>query len=69
MFKKGQKVWDVIYGAGVVKRIRQESGEKYPVLVRLNDDLHISYTMEGKVHSQGNISLFPYPVEVVKACY
>ena len=35
--------------------------------VSKNDDLIVSYTMEGKFHNQGNITLFPYPVEVVKA--
>lgn len=70
MFKKGQKVWCVIYGQGVVTDVdRERTVETYSVFVKFqdNDDLIISYTMEGKFHNQGNITLFPYPVEVVKA--
>ena len=66
MFEKDQKVWDAIYGEGVVKRIRQESGEKYPVLVRFNDELYACYTSDGKFYAGGNASLFPYPVEITK---
>ena len=70
MFEKDQKVWDAVYGAGVVKRIRQESGEKYPVLVRfndeLNDELYACFTSDGKFYAGGNATLFPYPVEITK---
>ena len=70
MFSKDQKVWCLIYGQGVVTDVDSErTVETYSVFVRFqdNEDLIISYTMEGKFHSQGNITLFPYPVEVVKA--
>lgn len=70
MFTTGQKVWCLIYGQGVVIDVDSERTEEtYSVFVKFqdNDDLIISYTMEGKVHNQGNITLFPYPVEVVKA--
>ena len=70
MFKVNQKVWCLIYGQGVVTDVDNERTEEtYPVFVKFQnyDELHISYTMEGKFHSQGNITLFPYPVEVVKA--
>ena len=70
MFTTGQKVWCLIYGQGVVTDVDNERTEEtYPVFVKFQnyDELHISYTMEGKFHSQGNITLFPYPVEVVKA--
>ena len=70
MFKVGQTVWCLIYGQGVVTDVDSKRAEEtYPVLVKFQDydELHISYTMEGRYHSQGNITLFPYPVEVVKA--
>ena len=70
MFKVGQKVWCAIYGAGVVKRIRQESGVDYPVVVLFNsndDENVITYTSDGKYHIEGNVTLFPYPVEITKA--
>ena len=69
MFKKGQKVWCAIYGAGVVQRIRQESGVKYPVIVLFNngDERTATYTNDGKYHNDGNVTLFPYPIEITKA--
>lgn len=70
MFTTGQEVWCLIYGQGVVTDVASERIEEiYPVFVEFQnyDELHISYTMEGKVHNQGNITLFPYPVEVIKA--
>ena len=70
MFNEGQTVWCLIYGQGVVTDVdSKRTEETYPVFVKFQnyDELHISYTMEGKFHSQGNITLFPYPVEVVKA--
>ena len=70
MFKVGQEVWCLIYGQGVITEVdSKRTEETYPVFVKFQnyDELHISYTMEGKFHNQGNITLFPYPVEVVKA--
>ena len=68
MFKVGQKVWCAIYGVGVVEKIRQESPTYYPVVVRFNiEPEHVGYTSDGKYHAEGNITLFPYPVEIVKA--
>ena len=71
MFTEGQEVWCAIYGAGVVKRIRQESGVEYPVIVLVNsntdDESVVTYTNDGKYHCTGNVTLFPYPVEIVKA--
>ena len=70
MFNEGQTVWCLIYGQGVVTDVDSErTKETYSVFVKFqdNEDLIISYTMEGKFHNQGNITLFPYPVEVVKA--
>ena len=70
MFTVGQTVWCLIYGQGVVTDVdRERTVETYSVFVKFqnNDDLIISYTMEGKFHNQGNITLFPYPVEVHKA--
>ena len=70
MFKVNQKVYCAIYGAGVVKRIRQESGVDYPVVVVFNrndDENVVTYTNDGKYHDEGNVTLFTYPVEIVKA--
>ena len=69
MFKVGQKVWCAIYGAGVVKRIRQRSEVDYPVIVVLNrnDENVVTYTSDGKYHIEGNVTLFPYPIEITKA--
>ena len=66
MFKVNQKVWCAIYGAGVVEEIRQECEVTYPILVKFND-LSLDYTADGRVYAEGNIALFPYPVEIVKA--
>ena len=70
MFKVNQKVYCAIYGAGVVKRIRQEGGVDYPVVVVFNrndDENVVTYTLDGKYHDEGNVTLFPYPVEVIKS--
>ena len=50
MFKVGQKVWCAIYGAGVVARIRQESGVEYPVVVLFNrnDDERAALAAQAK---------------------
>ena len=66
MFKLNQKVWCAIYGAGVVMEIQHASGA-YPVEVRFNGGWACVYTADGKYHEAGNIVLFPYPVEIVKA--
>ena len=66
MFKLNQTVWCVIYGKGVVANISQESGAKYPVLVKFGDHT-TTYNLDGKFHKLGNVVLFPYPVEVVKS--
>ena len=70
MFEKGQKVWCAIYGAGVVKRIRENKEVDYPVLVVFNrndDENVITYTADGKYFAAGNVTLFPYPIEITKA--
>ena len=70
MFKVNQKVWCAIYGAGVVKRIRQEGEVDYPVVVVFNrndDENVVTYTLDGKYHVEGNVTLYPHPVEIVKA--
>ena len=68
MFKVNQKVYCAIYGAGVVTEIRHE-GTTYPVVAvfNCNDERAVTYTNDGKYHVEGNITLFPYPVEITKA--
>ena len=67
MFKVGQKVWCLIYGQGVVEEILHASEGTYPVEVKFNDDFTVFYTADGKFYNQGNVTLFPYPVEVIKS--
>ena len=71
MFTVGDKVWCLIYGQGVVTEVNDERGfgTSYPTLVKFQnkDDLIICYTNDGKHFVDGNITLFPHPVEIVKA--
>ena len=68
MFKVGQKVWCAIHGAGVVAEVDGESTVgSFSVIVRFNDDLTARYTADGKYFVESNVTLFPYPVEIVKA--
>ncbi len=67
MFKVNQKVWCAIYGAGVVEEILHASEGVHPVVVRCKGTRLAAYTSDGKYHVEGNVTLFPYPVEIVKA--
>lgn len=65
MFTVNQKVWCAIYGAGVVKTIHHESAT-YPVAVVFKGTRPVVYTLDGKYHVEGNVTLFPYPIEITK---
>ena len=67
MFEVGQKVWCAICGAGVVTEIQHASEGAYTVEVGFNDVLVASYTSDGKYYAEGNVTLFSYPIEIVKA--
>ena len=68
MFKVGQKVWCLIYGEGVVKEVAgEDSPGSYTVIVDFNNSLSVDYTSDGKYYVGGNVTLFPHPVEVIKA--
>ena len=68
MFKKGQKVWCLIYGQGVVVEVDGENACRgYDIIVKFNDDFSINYTSDGKYCVEGNVTLFPHPVEVIKS--
>ena len=70
MFKVGQKVWCLIYGQGVVTEVDDVCyAEMYSVFAKFQkeDELNISYTADGRFHNQGNVTLFPYPIEVIKS--
>ena len=68
MFKVGQKVWCAICGAGVVAEVKDDSAVgSYNVIVKFTDELSNIYTNDGKYFAAGNVTLFPYPVEIVKA--
>ena len=65
MFEVGQKVWDVVRGRGTVVRI--DNDLDYPVVVYLDSGKSESYSKDGKYASYDeNISLYLYPVEVIK---
>ena len=66
MFKVGQKVWDAMFGPGVVTR-SLTNDSSFPVGVRFDDDLGVeSFTLDGKYRTCVKQTLFPYPVEIVK---
>ena len=68
MFKVNQKVWCLIFGQGVVAEVDDEDSlGSYCIDVKFKDDLSISYTSDGKVYAEGNVTLFPHPVEVIKS--
>ena len=67
MFTEKRKVWCAIYGAGVVEEILHASEGVYPVVVRFKDTRLAAYTSDGKYSANGNVTLFTYPVEIVKA--
>lgn len=66
MFKKGQKVWDAMFGPGVVLEI-PTNGAMFPVVVRFGEGLVDYFTLDGKYRPYVLRTLFPYPVEIVKA--
>ena len=74
MFKKGQTVWCLIYGQGVVTEVDEDYIDEdriedtYSVFVKFqnNDDhFNISYTTDGRYCLESNVTLFPYPVKIV----
>ena len=72
MFKINQKVWCLIYGQGVVTDVDDCFEITYPVRVKFqcegeDEHLNISYTSDGRYRVEGNVTLFPHPVEVTKA--
>ena len=67
MFEVKQKVWCAIYGAGEVVEIQHASEGVYPVVVRFKGTRLRAYTSDGKYSADGNVVLFPYPVEITKA--
>ena len=67
MFEVKQKVWDAMFGPGEVTRILTNDSS-FPVGVRFDDDLGVeSFTLDGKYRAFVKQTLFPYPVEIVKA--
>ena len=49
MFTEGQKVWDAMFGPGVVSEILT-GGSSFPVRVRFDNDLRVkSFTLDGKL--------------------
>ena len=66
VFYVSQKVWCVIYGEGVVENISQEA--TYPIYVEFkNSTISTTYTSDGRLVKESNVTLFPHPVEIVKS--
>ena len=65
MFQLKQKVWCVMYGAGVVTQILNNGGT-YPLLVEFPGKRVEGYTLDGKFRADARQTLFPHPVEIVK---
>ncbi len=64
MFKKGQKVWCVLFGEGVVAEI---SCDEYPVKVKFKTGEVEFYTSGGHIFPNStNHSLFQHPVKIVQ---
>lgn len=55
LFKKGQVVWDVVYGKGVVVEIADYSS--YPVIAHFSDET-MTYTVDGKTYETHGRTLF-----------
>ena len=64
MFELKQKVWCVIFGAGVVRNILAND-TRFPLVVEFDGKLGC-YTLDGKYALNTAQALFPYPVEVIK---
>ena len=64
MFEFKQKVWCVMFGAGVVRDILA-SATRFPLVVEFNGKLEC-YTLDGKYVINDAQTLFPHPVEIVK---
>ena len=63
MFTKGQQVWCVIFGEGVVA---ETAHGMYPVKVRFENGEVEAYTSGGHLFSIGNRALFHHPVKIVQ---
>lgn len=55
LFKKGQVVWDVVYGKGTVVEIAEYS--IYPVVVQFSDET-MAYSEDGKTYETHGRTLF-----------
>ena len=64
MFEFKQKVWCVMFGAGVVRNILATDA-RFPLVVEFNGKLEC-YTLDGKYVLNTAQVLFPHPVEIVK---
>ena len=62
-FKKGQTVYSIAWGEGVV-RVVENGNYTYPVGVQFQDN-YITYTLEGREQKDENITLFQNPITVI----
>lgn len=54
--KIGDKVWDFIFGEGVITEI--SDCEQYPLVVTFKDDVRSTFSYDGKFHLDYNQTLF-----------
>ena len=64
MFEFKQKVWCVMFGAGVVRNILA-TDTRFPLVVEFDGKLEC-YTLDGKYVLNTAQALFPHPVEVIE---
>ena len=66
-FYRGQIVWDVVSGEGIINKINQEGIVPYPIRVNLDSGAVKTFTINGK-HFDTDLfpSLYPYKVKIVK---
>ena len=66
-FYRGQIVWDVVSGEGIINKINQEGIVPYPIRVNLDSGAVKTFTINGK-HLDTDLlpSLYPYKVKIVK---
>ena len=66
-FYRGQTVWDVVSGEGIIKSIKQDSSILYTIYVAFPGGAVRVYTMDGK-HFETDLlpSLYPYKVKIIE---
>lgn len=68
MFEKGQKVWCVLFGPGIVTEVNNRAIPSYSNIVVkfIRNDTVVTFTPDGRPNIKADVCLFPYPVKVVR---